>query len=182
MRVYNVHSRLVRASPEAVGRLLDGLASANDRLWPRDRWPAMRLDRPLGVGAAGGHGPVRYTVDRYVPGLFVRFRFTAPRGFVGAHRFEVEELPASAGGGTRLWHVLHIEAVGRARLTWPLFYGPLHDALVEDAFDRTALALGEAPAAAPPGWMVRLLRVPVVVGRRLAARRRARRALRAIPT
>ena len=29
---------------------------------PTDRWPAMRLDRRLGVGASGGHGSIRSAV------------------------------------------------------------------------------------------------------------------------
>ena len=44
-------------APGVAGRLLDGLSAADDRLWPKDRWPAMRFDRPLKVGARGGHGP-----------------------------------------------------------------------------------------------------------------------------
>lgn len=170
MQVRNVHARAFAAPPDAVGRLLDGLASADDQLWPRDRWPAMRLDRPLGVGATGGHGPVRYTVDAYAPGVGVCFRFRAPRGAVGTHRFEVEPL---ADGGACLWHILVIDAVGPARLTWPLVFRPLHDALLEDALDRAALSLGEAPVAAPWSRPVRLLRASLTLMRRLRGWRRS---------
>src|SRR5690625_2977844 len=55
--IENVHERQVRASPTAVGELLDSLSAKDDRLWPRGEWPSMKLDKPLRVGAAGGHGP-----------------------------------------------------------------------------------------------------------------------------
>jgi hypothetical protein len=153
--VLNVHERRLAADPADVGVLLDSLASAGDRLWPRDRWPAMRLDRPLGPSAVGGHGPIRYAVDTYRPGRMVRFRFTAPTGFHGTHGFTVE---AASGEGSVLRHELAMATTGSARLTWPLVFRPLHDALIEDALDRACAELGEA--AAPQRWplRVRLLR------------------------
>jgi hypothetical protein len=68
MVVVNVHERMLDASITEIGKLIDTLASAEDKLWPRDRWPAMKFDRPLSVGAVGGHGPIRYTVESYQPG------------------------------------------------------------------------------------------------------------------
>jgi hypothetical protein len=168
MRVRNVHTRDFAAPPAAVGRVLDTLASAGDCLWPRDQWPAMRLDRRLGVGAVGGHGPIRYTVERYVPGCFVRFRFTGPRGVVGTHWYDVEPL---AGGGARLWHVVDVDVRGRARLAWLLALRPLHDALIEDSLDRAALALGEAPVVAPWSPAVRALRTLLAALRQVRGRR-----------
>jgi hypothetical protein len=89
MKIINVHQRLLQARPEHAGALINTLASAQDKLWPRMHWPRMVLDAPLGVGAAGGHGPIRYVVDAFEPGQRVRFRFTAPRGFDGWHALEV---------------------------------------------------------------------------------------------
>ena len=89
MRVLNIHERRLAAPAAAVGALLDSLASDADALWPRSAWPAMRFDRPLGVGAVGGHGPIPYAVEEYHPGRLVSFRFLGPRGFNGHHRFEV---------------------------------------------------------------------------------------------
>lgn len=132
MDVYNVHERLLSAAPRRVGALLDSLAGDDDRLWPRGGWPPMVLDRPLGEGAAGGHGPVRYTVAAYVPGTWVRFAFTSPRGFDGFHEYAVL---AADGGHTLLRHTLAMRAHGSARLTWPLFWGPMHDACLEDGLD-----------------------------------------------
>ncbi len=67
MGVYNVHERLLFAQAGEVGALLDTLAGGADALWPRSTWPPVEFDRPLAVGAVGGHGPVRYTVAAYVP-------------------------------------------------------------------------------------------------------------------
>lgn len=155
MQVRNTHERVLSAPLAQVGALIDGLASAEDRLWPRHLWPAMRLDRPLGVGATGGHGPVRYVVEAYQPGRSVRFRFTGPRGCVGEHRLEVLPLPS---GGVRLRHTLEMRAQGPARLTWPLVFRPLHDALLEDALERAETSLGLPPWRTLWSVWVRLLR------------------------
>jgi hypothetical protein len=31
-------------------------------LWPKDKWPPMRFDRPLCLGARGGPGPIHYSI------------------------------------------------------------------------------------------------------------------------
>ncbi len=131
MRATNVHRRTVADATAAAG-LIDALASDDDQLWPRHHWPAMRLDRFLQVGASGGHGPIRYWVDLYEPGRRVRFRFERPRGFGGFHEFV---LLRDGGRAAELVHVLEARFTGSARVTWPLLYRPLHDALIEDALD-----------------------------------------------
>jgi hypothetical protein len=155
MHVRNVHERVFRLPPAAVGALIDSLASRDDRLWPRDKWPPMRFDRPLAIGAVGGHGPVRYSVVKYHPSKSILFRFSAPRGFNGTHRFEVEDWQ----GHTVLRHVIEMSATGPARLSWPLFFRPLHDACLEDCLDRATVSLGIAlPHPAHWSIYVRLLR------------------------
>ena len=52
MTVFNVHRRAVAAAADEVGRLIDTLAGPGDRLWPYERWPAMRFDRPGSLRAA----------------------------------------------------------------------------------------------------------------------------------
>jgi hypothetical protein len=138
MHIRNVHEREFRLPPVAVGALIDSLASREDRLWPAGKWPPMRFDRPLAVGAVGGHGPVRYSVEEYRPSHSILFRFSAPRGFNGTHRFEVEDRQ----GHTVLRHVIEMRATGPARLSWPLFFRPLHDACLEDCLDRATVSLG----------------------------------------
>ena len=153
MRVLNVHERRFAASPADVGALIDGLGSPSDRLWP-PRWPRMRFDRPLASGASGGHGPIRYDIELYEPGKRIRFRLRAPRGFDGYHGFEV----LADERGATLLHTLEMNAHGLARITWPLIFAPLHDALVEDCLDAAAIALHEQPQSRPWSWRVRFLR------------------------
>jgi len=138
MQVHNVHEREFDLSLASVGSLIDSLASSNDRLWPNDKWPPMRFDRALAVGARGGHGPIRYSIEEYQPSRLVVFRFLAPRGFDGTHRYEVAEQQ----GRTVLRHVLEMHATGLARLSWPLLFQPLHDALIEDSLDKAVVSLG----------------------------------------
>jgi hypothetical protein len=58
MQVLNVHERVLPVDAAAVGALMDTVASDDDALWPKTSWPRVRFDRPLGVGAVGGHGPI----------------------------------------------------------------------------------------------------------------------------
>ncbi len=150
--VENVHERLIEAPLSLVGGLIDGLASRGDQLWPRERWPPMRFDRPLGVGAVGGHGPIRYRIEAYEPGRMIRFRFTAPRGFIGTHGLDAEE---TAPGVVRLRHRLTMRLRGMARLSWPLIFRPLHDALIEDALD-CAAAEGAGESVQQRQWSRRV--------------------------
>lgn len=155
--VRNVHERLLAAPADRVGELIDSLAGPDDRLWPHGQWPPMHFDRPLGVGAVGGHGPVGYTVEEYEPGVRVRFRFHAPAGFDGYHEYEV--LPAGGHSGRVLRHSLVMTTRWPAWLSWPLMYRPLHDALIEDSLDTAGCALGLAgPGRSRWSPWVRLLR------------------------
>ena len=121
----------------------------------------MWLDKPLGTGATGGHGPIRYSVVAHEPGKRVTFKFISPRGFVGEHWFEIlcdEKLQ------TTLRHTIDMTLVGSALFAWPLAIRPLHDALIEDALTNAQVALGEEPTAVAWSPWVRVLRN--VVGRR----------------
>jgi hypothetical protein len=135
MAVFNVHERLLPGKADEVGALLDALAGPDDRLWPGDAWPRMTLDGPLAVGASGGHGPIRYMVSAYIPSHWIRFTFTGPRGFEGFHEFTVHPISNET---TVLRHTVAMHTRGPARLSWPLVFRPLHDACVEDSFDRAA--------------------------------------------
>lgn len=158
MKIHSVHQRALDASSGRVGALLDGLSGPEDRLWPRDRWPAMRLDGPLRVGARGGHGPVGYAVSGYVPGRRVEFRFDGTRltaGLDGVHRFEVAE----ESGRVVLRHVVEARCGLATWLEWSFVIGPLHDALLEDALDRAERDVG-GRVEHPARWSsrVRVLR------------------------
>ncbi|QKV94657.1 DUF2867 domain-containing protein [Streptomyces sp. NA02950] len=151
--VRNIHERTIEAPAEAVGALLDQLSSEYDPIWPSPAWPPMRFDRPLGVGAEGGHGFVRYTVSAYEPGRRVRFDF-AP-GDNGFHELVVEPLEP---GRCRVRHVLEQRQRGAHLLVWALAIRWAHDTVVEEIFDnieRVAAGTHRAPLLWSP-W-VRLL-------------------------
>lgn len=155
MHVQNVHEREFDRSLASVGSLIDSLASSSDRLWPTDKWPPIRFDRALAVGARGGHGPIRYSIEEYQPGRRILFRFLAPHGFHGTHRYEAAE----QRGRVVLRHALEMDTTGVASLNWPLVFRPLHDALIEDSLDKAAVSLGNAPGnAARWSISVRVLR------------------------
>lgn len=164
-----MHERRLGAAPERVGALIDSLSSDHDALWPTQLWPAMYFDRELGVGARGGHGPMRYHVSAYRPGELVEFACDNPPGVSGHHRFELER----DGAGVTLRHVLDVQVRWFMRLGWWLVIRPLHDAVIGDALDRAQTATGQRPP--PRRWplWVRALRIPM---RLLRLDRRPRRA------
>jgi hypothetical protein len=158
MKIRNVHERRLDAGPEKVGALLDTLSSTGDRLWPGDRWPPQRFDAPLGVGARGGHGPVRYAVTAYVPGRIAEFRFDGTgltAGWDGRHLFEV--IPRKSH--VILRHTIDAAADPKSWLAWFFMIRPMHNALMEDALDRAEHELGTGPKK-PADWGVwtRILR------------------------
>ena len=133
MKVLNIHTRVILQPKARVAELFKTLASDNDKMLATDKWPGMRLDKGLTVGSKGGHGPIRYTVEDYREGDSIQFRFLKPRGFHGFHGFEVKELSHQQ---TEIKHIIDMNISGPALLTWPLAVRWLHDALIEDAFDK----------------------------------------------
>src|SRR5215471_2095638 len=79
IRVSNVHERRIAAPAARIGALLDTFASADDKFWPHENWPAVKFDLPLQVGATGGHGTGPYTVSSYTPSQHLRFEFSGGR-------------------------------------------------------------------------------------------------------
>jgi len=155
--VFDTHERVLPASPDVVGALLDRLGSDDDPLWPLDRWAPLDLDRPLDLGTRAEHGPFRYFVNEYEPGRAVRFRFSAPPGYVGHYEFMVER---AGEQGARLRHVLTLSLDDiNTRLKWWTIWRPLHDALLEDLLDRAeAVVTGRPVQPREWSWRVRLLR------------------------
>jgi hypothetical protein len=139
MSILNIHERQVFCSIEQAEALLAGLASPADRLWPWDRWPAMRFDRGLQVGAVGGHGMIRYRVAE-VTDTRVVFEFSPSMGLNGTHCFELVD-NGSVPGSVTFRHTIDASATGSMRVIWPLAVRPLHDALVEDALDGAEAAV-----------------------------------------
>ncbi|HEY4455067.1 MAG TPA: SRPBCC family protein [Pseudonocardiaceae bacterium] len=154
--ISNVHQRLLPGPMADVGRLIDAVAEPGNALWPSPPWPAIVLDRPLGPGAAGGHGPIRYRCVSHQPGRRAEFEFRPPTPVRGTHAMELIEHPE----GVLLQHTLIAEPVGLAGLlAWTVVFRALHDAVLEDLLDRAETALGRPPKR-PAQWSpyVRLLR------------------------
>ncbi|WP_327356706.1 DUF2867 domain-containing protein [Streptomyces sp. NBC_01304] len=150
--IRDVHERIVEAPADVVGALLDRIAGADDPLFPTPAWGPMRLDRPLGVGAGGGHGSVRYAVTEYEPGRRVRFGGTPP--LVGFHQLTVEP----RGEACLVRHELAVEVGGWERLLWAVAVMPVHRTMVEEIFDNAERA-ATGSCARPVRWSrwVRLL-------------------------
>ncbi|MEU4422232.1 DUF2867 domain-containing protein [Actinoplanes sp. NPDC024001] len=150
----NVHERMLAAPAAEAGRLLDLLGSTGDLLWPSPTWIPMRFDRPLGVGADGGHGPVRYRVTAYEPGRRVEFTFDPRIGLPGTHTFEIEELgPHSCV----LRHRLISHPSSRMRVLWPAVIGICHDTVLEHLLDNAERVLtGDVVQPVRYPWRARL--------------------------
>jgi len=162
MEIYNIHEREFEADPVQIGELLDSLASREDRLWPKHVWPRMEFDRPLGVGATGGHGPIRYFVEEYVPAKSIKLRFTGPKGFDGFHGYEIVSGPKEP---IVLRHTLKMNTYGPAILSWHLVYRPMHDALIEDSLATAQASLGLLPKIKAWSLWVKILRWVVSGGK-----------------
>ena len=97
--------------------------------------------------------------------------FSGPAGQAGRRD---DELRSLAVGGSRLRHVLNMDAVGAAPPTRPSPMSPIHDPLIEESLDRVAFAFVDAPPDAPwsrrGGALWALLRALLRAVRRWRAR------------
>lgn len=167
MQVRNVHQRDIAMAVEGAGCVLGTLGSGEDRLWPSHRWsPDMRVrfDRPLGVGATGGHGTVPYRVEAYEPGRRLVLGFLPGSGIDGTHRFQLDPVDDRR---TSVTHVLEGRTDPLTTVLWPLIRAG-HNAYIEDIFDQFQVAAGEEFQPSPqPRW----LRLAHALGERRARRR-----------
>lgn len=142
-RLVNIHERVIESSPSTVWQWLIALGSAEDRVWPADRWPPLILSDGIIPGSKGGHGPIRYAVGSVVEGERVRFVFDSGWVDSGFHEFRLEEVPS----GTKVVHELSVADPSIVVIHWIM---PLHDALLEDLLDQVeALAVGVVVRRAP---------------------------------
>ena len=132
MKVINIHKRTLRQPVKEIAKIFNTLATENDKMLATNKWPPMKLDKGLQIGSKGGHGPIKYSVTEYEPEKSITFKFDLP-GFNGFHRFNLTEL---ASNETELLHIIDMTTTGSATLKWALAIRWLHDAFIEDAFDK----------------------------------------------
>ena len=133
MKVLNIHQRTLNQPKSKVAELLKTLSTENDRIWPKEKWPEMKFEDGIKVGAKGGHGPIRYSVEKYNPNEIIQFRFSKPKGFIGIHKFEIKEL---GNQKTEIKHTIDMTTKGQGTLIWSFAVRSLHNALIEDGFDK----------------------------------------------
>ena len=92
MKVLNIHTRVINQPKEVIDKLFKTLATQNDKIWPKETWPAMKFRDGLIQGGRGGHGPIRYTVKQHIHNEKIEFEFTKPDGFDGIHKLEMVSL------------------------------------------------------------------------------------------
>ena len=133
MRVINIHKRTINQPKENVSKLFKTLATSGDLVWPYENWPAIRFRDGLQVASKGGHGRIRYTIIEFIAGENIMFQFSKPEGFVGTHELRIEEINKTK---TQISHKIKVNTSFKATLLWVFVIRWLHDALIEDAFDK----------------------------------------------
>jgi len=132
MKVINIHKREIQQPKTELAKLFNTLATDNDMMLATDKWSPMMLDKGLQVNSKGGHGPIKYFVTEYHPEKSIIFEFDLT-GFNGFHRFDLIELEPNR---TELSHIIDMTTTGSATLKWAIAIRWLHDAYIEDAFDK----------------------------------------------
>lgn len=133
MEVINIHRRIISQPKPKVAIVFNTLATNNDAIWPYEKWPAIRFKEGVKVGSKGGHGPVKYTIIDYCKGESIRFKFSKPLGFNGTHELYLNEISSKE---TEIVHRIKMSTTFLASLQWIMAVRWLHDALIEDAFDK----------------------------------------------
>lgn len=133
MKVINIHKRIIHQSKEKLSEIFDTLSTKNDQLWLREEWPPMIFKKGLKEGAIGGHGPIKYSIQKYTSGDLIEFKFLKPDGFMGIHKFEITEIEKDK---TELKHTINMVVLGQGILTWYIAIKWLHNALIEDCLDK----------------------------------------------
>lgn len=133
MQVINVHKRIIHQSKEKVSQIFKTLATDDDLIWPYENWPAIRFKEGLKVGSKGGHGRIRYTIIEFREHELIKFQFSKPEGFNGTHKLKICIISEIL---TEISHEIIMNTSFKATLLWVFVIRWLHDALIEDAFDK----------------------------------------------
>jgi len=133
LKIINIHRRIIYQKENLIAEIFNSLATKNDRIWPIGKWPKMKFKDGVKVDSVGGHGPIRYSINKYVVGKYIEFKFLSPTGFNGIHKFEILEIDSNK---TELKHTIDMNISLVTFINWFFIVRPLHDALLEDALDR----------------------------------------------
>ncbi|WP_400080135.1 hypothetical protein [Winogradskyella sp. R77965] len=155
MNAVNIHKRTINQPKEQVSQLINTLATQNDLVWPYENWPAIRFKNGLHVGSKGGHGIVRYSIIEFKEGEHIKFQFSKPDGFNGIHEFKVTAINDQS---TELRHEINAKLSFKATLLWVFVIRWLHDALIEDAFDKVENYFSTTKKETKYNFWVKLLR------------------------
>ncbi|MDT0557428.1 hypothetical protein RM697_02130 [Ichthyenterobacterium sp. W332] len=155
MKVVNIHKRQIHQPKEQVSRLFKTLSSANDLVWPYENWPAIRFKDGLRVGSKGGHGRIRYTIIEFIEGERIKFQFTKPDGFNGTHELIINAINDL---NTEIIHEIRAETTFKATFFWVFVIRWLHNALIEEAFDKVENYFTETKKERRYNLWVKLLR------------------------
>ena len=132
MKIISIHKRQINQPKSELTKLFITLATDNDMMLATDKWPPMKLDKGLQIGSKGGHSSIKYFVTDYQVNNSITFQFDL-KGFDGFHKFEIAETDSNK---TQLTHTIDLTTSGSASLKWALAIRWLHDAYIEDAFDK----------------------------------------------
>jgi hypothetical protein len=155
MRVINSHNRIINQPKARLSLLFETLAASEDQIWPQENWPAIRFKDDLKIGSKGGHGRIRYTIIEYRREDFIKFEFTKPEGFVGTHELSINSISEDS---SEITHVILMNTTFKASLLWVFVIRWLHDALIEDAFDKVENHFSEVKRTTAYNFWVKLLR------------------------
>jgi hypothetical protein len=156
MRVVNIHKRQLFQEINEVANLFDTLATDNDAIWPYENWPAIRFKDGLKVGSKGGHGIIRYKIIDFKKGERIIFEFTDPKGFSGTHQLFLKALSEKE---TEIIHEIRMQTTTlRATVLWVFVIRWLHDALIEEAFDKIENQFSEVKSVSQYNFWVNFLR------------------------
>jgi hypothetical protein len=154
LKIINFHKREIARPKSEIAKLFKTLATENDMMLATDKWSQMKLDKGLEVGSKGGHGPIKYLVTDYQQDKSITFQFDLT-GFDGFHKFELKELETHK---TELSHIIDMTTTGSATLKWTFAIRWLHDAYIEDAFDKVENHFSVDKKSSKWSWWVRTLR------------------------
>ena len=154
MKVINIHKRVIEQPKSELARLFNTLTTDNDMMIATDKWSPIKMDKGLQVGSKGGHGPIKYFVTEYKPENSVKFQFDL-KGFNGFHQFELIECGTDK---TELIHIIDMTTSGWAIIKWAWGIRWLHDAYVEDSFDKVENHFTKDKKSSEWSLWVRILR------------------------